>query len=292
MIDRKRRLCYHIFRKNGEIEDGTVKILSPEELYRYNYSVQPINSLRQYWRFGKVFSCLGRAKTQNIFVFLDGCSAVYTDAEGRSVEARAGELIYAPEGVRYTARFFDFEGEGACTVGINFRLFSEEGEALVFGDEIKVFRNAAFRELAEEIDRAGGGTSPCYALMKAGLYGIISILGSKENTLADKYKVIGKGIEALEGGSFALSIEDIAASCNVSAGYFRRLFKEYSGLSPIEYRMRTKIAKAKDHLCQTQLNSSEIAELLSFADTSFFCRVFKARTGFTPEEYRRAHRAP
>ncbi len=267
-----------------------MKLLSPEELYRYNYSVHPINSLRQYWRFGKTFSCLQRSKTQNIFVFLDGCNAVYTDAEGKSVEARAGELIYAPEGIRYSARFSDFENENACTVGINFRLFSEQGEPLIFENGIKVYRNAAFRDLVERIDRADRGTSPCYAVMKAGIYDIISILGSTQNTLEDKYKVIGKGIEALEGGDFTRSIEDLAEGCNVSVGYFRKLFREYSGMSPMEYRMHTKLAKAKDYLCNTHLNSSEIAELLSFGDTSFFCRYFKSATGVSPETFRKANK--
>lgn len=268
-----------------------MKILPPEALYGCNYSVQPINSLRQYWRFGKAFSCLQHPKTQNIFVFLDGCGASYTDAQGKSVEARAGDLIYAPEGIRYQARFSDFEGEGACTVGINFRLFDEEGEALILDSGIRVFRGSALRALVEKIDRADRGTVPCLAMMKAGLYEILSLLGNTENTLDEKYRIIGKGIEMMESGNFAPSVEDIAAACNVSAGYFRRLFKEYSGLSPTEYRMRARLAKAKEYLANTQLGSSEIAELLCFCDASFFCRIFKERTGVTPEEYRRAHRA-
>ena len=267
-----------------------VKTVSPEELFRYNYSVQPINSLRQYWRFGKTFSCLNKAKVQNIFVFLNGCSAVYTDADGRTAKAESGALIYAPEGIRYSARFSDFESENACTVGINFRLFEEAGEPLIFENEIKVYRNAAFRELVEKIDRADRGTVPCYAAMKSGIYDIISILGSTQSTLEDKYKVIGKGIEALEGGNFTASIEDLAEACNVSVSYFRRLFKEYSGVSPMEYRMQAKIAKAKDYLCQTHLNSSEIADLLSFSDTSFFCRYFKRVVGVSPEAFRKDHK--
>ncbi len=267
-----------------------MKLLYPEELYRYNYSVQPINSLRQYWRFGKTFSCLHQAKAQNIFVFLDGCSAVYTDASGKTVTAESGALIYAPEGIRYSARFDNFESEHSCTVGINFRLFSEQSEPLIFENEIKVYRNAAFRDLVERIDRADKGTEPCYAAMKSGLYDIVSILGNTQNTLDDKYKVIAKGIEALEGGNFTMSIEDMAQACNVSAGYFRRLFREYSGTSPMEYRMQTKLAKAKDYLCNTYLNSSEIAELLSFGDTSFFCRYFKSATGVSPETFRKMNK--
>ena len=99
-----------------------------------------------------------------------------------------------------------------------------------------------------------------------------------------------KGIEYPEGGSLAMSIEAPAEECNVSASYFRRLFKEYCKITPMQYRMNTKISKAKDYLRHTALNSSEIADLLLFHDTAFFCRYFKAATAMTPEQFRRANK--
>ena len=267
-----------------------MKIMSADELYRYNYSVQAINSLRQYWRTVKSFSCIGRPKAHNIFVFLDGCNAVYTDINGKETRAESGALIYAPEGMEYAARFDSFENESASTVGINFRLFDEDFLPIALDNEIKVYRNGALRALVEKIDTADKGTIPCFAAMKAGIYDIISLLGNTENTLADKYKIIGKGIEYLEGGNLVMSMEEIAESCNVSESYFRKLFKQYAGISPMQYRMHTKISKAKDYLLHTSLNSSEIADLLLFSDTSFFCRYFKAATGMTPEDFRKANK--
>ena len=267
-----------------------MKIISLDALYRYNYSVHPINSLRQFWRTGKSFSCLHHPKAHNIFVFLDGCGATYTDASGRAIKAEAGSLVYAPEGAEYTARFDHFASENSCTIGINFRLFDEAGEPIIFDNEIKVFRGSALRAPVEKIDQADKGTTPCFATMKAGIYDILSILGSTKNTLDDKYKIIYKGIEYLEGGNLELSIEELAEACNVSESYFRRLFKEYCGTSPMQYRMNTKISKAKDYLCHTALNSSEIADLLLFHDTAFFCRYFKSVTGMTPEEFRKSQK--
>ena len=261
-----------------------------DELYRYNYSVLPINSLRQYWRTNKNFSCIGKPKAHNIFVFLDGCCAIYTDAKGNAVKAEAGALVYAPEGAEYSARFDRFESENACTVGINFRLFDEAGNPIIFDNEIKVFRGSALRAPVEKIDQADKGTPPCFAAMKSGIYDIISILGSTKNALDDKYKIICKGIEYLEGGNLQMPIEALAEVCNVSESYFRRLFKEYCGISPMQYRMNTKISKAKEYLCHTALNSSEIADLLLFHDTAFFCRYFKAATGMTPEEFRKSQK--
>ena len=269
-----------------------MKIMSPAELYRYNYSVLPLNSLRQYWKTNKTFSCINKPKAHNIFVFLDGCDAVYTDKNGRCTQAESGAIIYAPEGVEYTARFDRFESERACTVGINFRLFDAENTPIVLADEIKVYHSREFRYLVEKIDGADNGANAAFAVMKSGLYDIISTIGNTEHTLDYKYKIIYKGIEYLEEGNLSLSVGDIAASCNVSESYFRKLFKEYCGLSPMQYRMHTKINKAKDYLCHTALNSTEIADLLLFKDVSFFCRYFKAATGMTPEQFRKSYNSP
>ena len=267
-----------------------MKILRPEQLYRYNYSVQPINSLRQYWRSFKTFSCLGHPKPRNIFVYLHGCSALYTDAGGREVRAEAGSLIYAPEGMEYTARFDDFEDETSSTVGINFRIFDEDGTPIMLENEIKVYKNASIRALVEKIDGADKGAVPCFAAMKSGLYDMISLLGNAENTLDEKYRIIRRGIECLESGDLTVSIEGLAEMCNVSESYFRKLFGEYAGICPMQYRMNTRLAKAKEYLLHTALRPSEIADLLHFCDTSFFCRYFRAAVGMSPEQFRKENR--
>ena len=269
-----------------------MKIMHLDELYGYNYSVQAINSLRQYWRTNKFFSCISNPKPHNIFVFLNGCCATYTDQNGTISKAEAGSLIYAPEGAQYSAYFDNFQDETSCTIGINFRLFDEDSTPLIIENGIKIFRNSSIKNLVEKIDNADKGTTPCFATMKSGIYDILSILGNTKNTLDDKFKVIYKGIEYLEGGNFDMSIENIAEICNVSASYFRKLFKLYSGISPIQYRMNTKLQKAKDYLCHTDLNSSEIADLLLFNDTSFFCRYFKSVTGMTPDQFRKSQKIP
>lgn len=83
-----------------------------------------------------------------------------------------------------------------------------------------------------------------------------------------------------------LSIAEIAALCNVSEVYFRRLFKEYSGLSPSDYRLRNKIRRAKLLLKYENMTVSEIAESLSFTGSAYFIKTFRRMTGMTPLKYR------
>ena len=60
--------------------------------------------------------------------------------------------------------------------------------------------------------------------------------------------------------------------------------------SPTEYRLRKRIALAKELLCAGEFTVAEIASYIGFDDSSYFSRVFKAETGFTPSEFIAAER--
>lgn len=97
----------------------------------------------------------------------------------------------------------------------------------------------------------------------------------------DKAKVIIRE-RLLEG----ISPEDVAAAVNMSYSWFRKVFKEYTGLSPARYIQELKIQQAKDLLSATHSDIKEIAYRLNFDDTSYFSKVFKKHTGITAVEYR------
>lgn len=86
------------------------------------------------------------------------------------------------------------------------------------------------------------------------------------------------------------SIQEIAELCYVSAGYFRKLFKKYSGMSPIEYQTHIKIKNAKRLLQTHTMRIAEISDTLGFFDPAYFCKFFKKHTGDSPKEYAKKHR--
>ena len=101
-----------------------------------------------------------------------------------------------------------------------------------------------------------------------------------------KYSIISKGIYALENTCVNdIKISDLAKKCNVSPIYFRKLFKEYAGISPMEYKLNALIAQAKQQLVYSDKSAGEIADNLGFSSASYFCRIFKKNTGLTPLQY-------
>ena len=87
-----------------------------------------------------------------------------------------------------------------------------------------------------------------------------------------------------------LSQEEIAKRLGLGYSWYRRMFKEYTGVSPAQYQLQQKIMRSKELLTTTEQNISEIAYTLHFENVCQFSTFFKKKEGITPSEFRkRAH---
>ena len=82
-------------------------------------------------------------------------------------------------------------------------------------------------------------------------------------------------------------VSGAARKAGISDVYFRRLFKEELGMSPLQYLISLRIAHAKNLITYEKKSVSEVASESGFSDIYYFSRMFKKATGFTPTEYRR-----
>jgi AraC-like DNA-binding protein len=79
--------------------------------------------------------------------------------------------------------------------------------------------------------------------------------------------------------------KDMAKLCNISCVYFRRIFANAFGLSPIKYVNNLKIERAKELLRSRLYSVTEVCEIAGFSDPAYFCRLFKKEVGVTPSEF-------
>ena len=83
-----------------------------------------------------------------------------------------------------------------------------------------------------------------------------------------------------------LTIQQVAEELGVSYSNFRKLFKEYTGLSPAVYQQDLRLQRAKELLSTTDMSIKEIAYQLNFESPDYFSAKFKIKTGRRPSELR------
>jgi len=71
----------------------------------------------------------------------------------------------------------------------------------------------------------------------------------------------------------------------VSVSQLKKIFKEQTGYSVIEYLTRLRIDESKRLIQQRNFNFSQITELVGYDNIHYFSKVFKERTGMTLTEY-------
>lgn len=99
--------------------------------------------------------------------------------------------------------------------------------------------------------------------------------------------IIGGAVAYLEANLSdpTLNNEILAMQANISEVYFRQLFLKQFGITPRQYIINARIAKAKQLLSLGNKKISAIAEECGFQSVYHFCRCFKEKTGMTPTEY-------
>ena len=81
------------------------------------------------------------------------------------------------------------------------------------------------------------------------------------------------------------SIEEVAASLNLSVRSFQRKLKEF-GKTYKELLDEVRLDLAKSYLKKPDLSIGEVAYLLDYSEPSAFIRSFKRQTGKTPSQYK------
>ncbi|MDO4306458.1 MAG: AraC family transcriptional regulator [Eubacteriales bacterium] len=83
-----------------------------------------------------------------------------------------------------------------------------------------------------------------------------------------------------------LTVEDMAARCNLDRSYFGKIFKETMGQSPQEFLIRYRMTKAAELLKLTDLSIGEISIQVGYPNQLHFSRAFKKVFDISPRTYR------
>ena len=83
-----------------------------------------------------------------------------------------------------------------------------------------------------------------------------------------------------------VSIGDLAAQVDLSPFHFCRVFKQTTGMSPLQFITRERITRAQQLMRETSHSLIEIGLEVGFPNPSHFAQVFRRVAGKTPTAYR------
>ena len=85
-----------------------------------------------------------------------------------------------------------------------------------------------------------------------------------------------------------IKIAQLARSCAMSESYFRKVFQQNMGVSPVEYLNRYRVERAIHMIkAKKEMNVSQVAEACGFASIATFNRNFVRYSGQKPTDFKR-----
>ena len=217
-------------------------------------------------------------------VFYPEGSSTFSFSTGKNVVAAVNSLIYLPQGSNYTV---SSSASHVC-YAINFRLDDD------FCDEpfcVQLKNPSLFYELFKGADkyftqRQHGYMQKC----KAYLYDILFAL-QHEYSLGyisgNKKATIQKAVDLIHETYMDTppTVAQLSDLCGMTPEYFRRLFSQIFGTSPLKYINKLKNDRAKELLSSGMYSVYEVAHMSGFEDVGYFSRSFRKMTGVSPSDY-------
>jgi AraC-like DNA-binding protein len=253
-------------------------IVDLDSLSEYDFSVFKINAVRRIPAYRK---CSFMSRPKNGFIYVTHGECTF-ESIGERISLSAGGIVYLPFGCAHT---MTIESETAEFYRIDFHLTLDK-EFILFSDRPIKMTDAASPRIHEAVISLTEATALVgnHILRKEKLCAIMAELC---HSTAHKYaKKLAPAIRYLEEHfTENVNCRELAALCFLSTAQFYNLFHTHFGLTPLEYRDRLLLHRAKALLNEADITVAEMASLLGFTSSAYFSRFFKKHTGLSPSAY-------
>ncbi len=237
----------------------------------------------------------GRRLHEYQIIYISAGEGWFTSARSERVRIEAGTVIllfpdvwhsYAPtETTGWSEHWVGFNGDVVRRF-VRHDFFAPERPVLRAGEEGRLL------DLFTDLLEATRSNRPALQQLLAGAVVNMSALlyAVQQSRLAGDdpgLQTIHQAVTRMrESPETPLNIPELAQELSVSYRWFRRAFAHHTGLSPHQYFLDVRLARARDLLAQTTLSTKEIASRVGFEDAQYFCRLFHKKVGFAPGVWR------
>ncbi|MCI8387833.1 MAG: helix-turn-helix transcriptional regulator [Clostridiales bacterium] len=272
-----------------------IKTIQFQDLNSISFDIHDIIIIDHHWEAGETFTTPDGGRPDNGIMFINDVEFEYIDESGNIYDrAIRNDIVYTPKLSEYNCHF-DITGshktERTSDYLINFLVYGENGEELRFADDKMIitpknpqYYHDSFNRI-DSLGRRGLTTNP---QIKSMLYGLLSDIAfelQRKELMTRRYAAIYPAVKYLRTTDLAkIDTSCLAKLCHLSESGFRRLFREYYGMPPLEYLNYLKVSQARMWLNSGELSVADVAESLGFSDASYFSRFYKKATGHSPRE--------
>lgn len=238
----------------------------------------------------------GRVLNEYQLLYITEGEGIFNSAHAKDIPLKAGDLFLLFPGEWHTYHPTGKNGWKSYWIGFKGKNVDDRVKAgflSVYKPIYHVGFSADIIRLYEEAYKRAQEEAPYSQQILAGivnhLVGLMYALErsmklSKDHTRVDMINLARLRIrESLE---VDLTIQQVAEELGVSYSNFRKLFKEFTGISPALYQQDLRLQRAKELLATTTLSIKEIAYRLRFDSPDYFSSKFKIKTGKKPSEFR------
>lgn len=174
-----------------------------------------------------------------------------------------GKLLFIPKNYPYIAKYLEDN-----TI-IRILIFDTDSDSSFFTAPVLKKLNNYSDSFRDELTR-----SPSY--LAARVYDFLDILEKDKKIIPKRFRKILPAIEEFNTNYHKnRKLSFYSDLCGMSESNFRKLFKEYTGKSPVEYRNLIRISEVKKMIDSGEFTVSEAAYLAGFNNMSFFYEVYK-----------------
>lgn len=250
------------------------------ELFSADFNLDTVYAMRQSRKNEISTKNLETPRRLSGLLYVADFPATYRFTDGGGFKAVPGDVIFLPEGARYSTEFHVPAGKVSHPILINFRITAPSGTVPAWDRppvRLCTDNGPCHSHFAAAVSLYESGRT---ALLKAKTYELIGSIFPlfREDPLCLHY------IRQHFAGE--IHIPDLAKKSALSESEFRKRFKEATGTSPLQYITRLKIEQACKMLLDEDISPQSISEFLHFCSVPYFYKVFKAQTGLTPNQYR------
>ena len=238
----------------------------------------------------------GRVLNEYQLLYITEGEGIFNSAHAKDIPLKAGDLFLLFPGEWHTYHPTGKNGWKSYWIGFKGKNVDDRVKAGFLSVDKPIYHvgfSADVIRLYEEAYKRAQEEAPYLQQILAGivnhLVGLMYALErsmelSKDHTRVDMINLARLRIrESLEAD---LTIQQIAEDLGVSYSNFRKLFKEFTGISPALYQQDLRLQRAKELLATTTLSIKEIAYRLRFESPDYFSSKFKIKTGKKPSEFR------